>query len=43
VDHVKISATKEKLDIAITTIWDELAGTSKTYFPPFLPITNYVQ
>jgi hypothetical protein len=42
VDLVNNSATKEQLDTAITTIWDDLGGISKRCFPPFSPKTKYV-
>ena len=37
VDLINNSTTKEQLDTAVTTIWDDLGGISKTCFPPFLP------
>jgi hypothetical protein len=36
------SATKEQLDTAITTIWDDLEDINKTCLPPFLQKTKYV-
>jgi len=41
-DLINNSTTKEQLDTAITTIWDDLGEINKTCFPPFLPKTKYV-
>jgi hypothetical protein len=41
VDIINNTTTKENLDTAITTIWDDLGEINKTCFPPFLPKTKY--
>jgi hypothetical protein len=41
-DHINKAQTKEELDNAITTIWDNLEDICHTSFPTFLPKAKYV-